>query len=81
MADASGRNTILGTQLKLKKKDPLFNQFAVHGWYEGVKRGEADNADFIHVYLLPHAARLGLADPDHRDDHIHRRRHRRGTAS
>jgi FADH2 O2-dependent halogenase len=53
VADASGRNTILGTQLKLKKKDPLFNQFAVHGWYEGVQRGEPDNADFIHVYLLP----------------------------
>jgi 1H-pyrrole-2-carbonyl-[peptidyl-carrier protein] chlorinase len=53
VADASGRNTILGSQLKLKKKDPLFNQFAVHGWYEGVKRGDPDNADFIHVYMLP----------------------------
>jgi ABC-type nitrate/sulfonate/bicarbonate transport system ATPase subunit/flavin-dependent dehydrogenase len=53
VADASGRNTILGTQLKLKKKDPLFNQFAVHGWYEGVRRGEPDNADFIHIYMLP----------------------------
>jgi 1H-pyrrole-2-carbonyl-[peptidyl-carrier protein] chlorinase len=53
VADASGRNTVIGSQLKLKKKDPLFNQFAVHGWYEGVKRGDSDNADFIHVYLLP----------------------------
>jgi ABC-type nitrate/sulfonate/bicarbonate transport system ATPase subunit/flavin-dependent dehydrogenase len=53
VVDASGRNTILGTQLKLKKKDPLFNQFAVHGWFEGMKRGEPDNADFIHVHLLP----------------------------
>ncbi len=53
VADASGRNTVLGTQLKLKKKDPSFDQFAVHGWYEGVQRGEPDNADFIHVYLLP----------------------------
>jgi 1H-pyrrole-2-carbonyl-[peptidyl-carrier protein] chlorinase len=53
VADASGRNTVLGTQLKLKRKDPLFNQFAVHGWFEGVRRGDADNADFIHVHLLP----------------------------
>jgi FADH2 O2-dependent halogenase len=53
VADASGRNTILGTQLKLKKKDPLFNQFAVHGWYEDVDRGNSDNADYIQIYLLP----------------------------
>jgi 1H-pyrrole-2-carbonyl-[peptidyl-carrier protein] chlorinase len=53
VADASGRNTILGTQLKLKKKDPLFNQFAVHGWYEDVDRGNADHADYIQIYLLP----------------------------
>jgi ABC-type nitrate/sulfonate/bicarbonate transport system ATPase subunit/flavin-dependent dehydrogenase len=53
VADASGRSTILGTQLKLKKKDPLFNQFAVHGWFENVHRGDAEIADFIHIHLLP----------------------------
>lgn len=53
VADASGRSTILGNQLKLKKKDPLFNQFAVHGWFEGVDRGDPETADFIHIHLLP----------------------------
>jgi 1H-pyrrole-2-carbonyl-[peptidyl-carrier protein] chlorinase len=53
VADASGRSTILGTQLKIKKKDPLFNQFAVHGWFEGVDRGDPETADFIHIHLLP----------------------------
>jgi len=53
VVDASGRNTVLGTQLKLKRKDPLFNQFAVHGWFEGMDRGEPQTADFIHIHLLP----------------------------
>src|SRR5439155_2959727 len=30
VVDASGRNTVLGSQLRLKRHDPLFNQFAVH---------------------------------------------------
>jgi FADH2 O2-dependent halogenase len=51
--DCSGRNTVLGTQLKLKRKDPLFNQFAVHSWFEDLDRGPAETADFIHIYLLP----------------------------
>jgi ABC-type nitrate/sulfonate/bicarbonate transport system ATPase subunit/flavin-dependent dehydrogenase len=55
VADASGRNTVLGAQLKLKQKDPLFNQFAVHGWFEGVDRGGSETADFIHVHVLPGA--------------------------
>lgn len=53
VVDASGRNTILGSQLKLKRKDPLFNQFAVHSWFEGMDRGGSNTADFIHIHLLP----------------------------
>jgi len=53
VVDASGRGTVLGTQLKLKRNDPLFDQFAVHNWFEGVDRGPAGTADFIHVHLLP----------------------------
>ncbi|HUF36951.1 MAG TPA: NAD(P)/FAD-dependent oxidoreductase [Anaerolineales bacterium] len=53
VVDASGRNTLLGRQLKLKVKDPNFNQYAIHAWYENVDRG-ADNArDHIHIYFLP----------------------------
>jgi ABC-type nitrate/sulfonate/bicarbonate transport system ATPase subunit/flavin-dependent dehydrogenase len=53
VVDASGRQTVLGNQLKLKRKDPVFNQFAVHNWFEGVNRGSAETADFIHIHLLP----------------------------
>ena len=34
VVDASGRGTVLGRQLKLKKKDAIFNQSAVHAWFE-----------------------------------------------
>jgi 1H-pyrrole-2-carbonyl-[peptidyl-carrier protein] chlorinase len=53
VVDASGRNTLLGNQLKIKKKDPIFNQYAVHAWYKNVDRGQAPTDDFIHIYFLP----------------------------
>ncbi len=53
VVDASGRNTLLGRQLKLKVKDPIFNQYAVHAWFENVNRGTGHTADHIHIYFLP----------------------------
>lgn len=53
VVDASGRNTLLGRQLGLKQADPLFNQFAVHAWFEGVDRGAVETADYIHIHFLP----------------------------
>lgn len=53
VVDASGRRTLLGRQLNLKKNDPIFNQYAVHAWFENVDKGGAHTADFIHVYFLP----------------------------
>ena len=52
VADASGRNTVIGSQLRLKRQDALFDQFAVHNWFEGVARGPADTADYIHIHIL-----------------------------
>jgi ABC-type nitrate/sulfonate/bicarbonate transport system ATPase subunit/flavin-dependent dehydrogenase len=52
VVDASGRNTLIGSQLRLKRNDALFNQFAVHNWFEGVDRGRADTADYIHIHIL-----------------------------
>lgn len=53
IVDATGRNTLLGNQLKLKVKDPIFNQYAVHAWFSNVDRGEDfQTADFIHIYFL-----------------------------
>jgi FADH2 O2-dependent halogenase len=49
--DASGRKTLLGNQLKLKVNDPVFDQYAIHTWFEGMDRGmEAGN---IHIHFLP----------------------------
>jgi FADH2 O2-dependent halogenase len=53
VVDASGRNTLLGRQLRLKKKDPLFNQYAIHAWFDGVDRGDHSSAEHIHIYFLP----------------------------
>lgn len=53
VVDASGRDTLLGNHLRLKEKDPHFNQYAVHAWYDGVERGPGDSADYIHIYFLP----------------------------
>ena len=53
VVDATGRGTLLGSQLRLKRPDPTFHQFAVHGWFEGVDRGEGDTAEWIHVHVLP----------------------------
>jgi 1H-pyrrole-2-carbonyl-[peptidyl-carrier protein] chlorinase len=53
IVDASGRRTLLGSQLKLKVKDPVFNQFAIHTWFEGYDRGISDKKDYVFVHFLP----------------------------
>jgi FADH2 O2-dependent halogenase len=53
VVDASGRSTLLGSQLRLKRNDPLFNQFAVHNWFENVDRGDSETANYIHIHVLP----------------------------
>jgi len=53
VVDASGRGTVLGSQLRLKRSDPMFNQFAVHNWFERVDRGDSETADYIHIHVLP----------------------------
>lgn len=53
VVDASGRGTLLGRQLRMKKKDPIFNQFAVHAWFEGLAKGKGPTAEYIHIYFLP----------------------------
>lgn len=55
--DASGRSTFLGRQLRLKVPDPVFNQYAIHTWFEGLDRSavaaQQDQADFIFIHFLP----------------------------
>ncbi|WUH99905.1 tryptophan 7-halogenase [Spirillospora sp. NBC_00431] len=57
VVDASGRQTQLGNQLKLKVPDPVFDQYAVHTWFEGLDRAslarDPAQVDYIHVHFLP----------------------------
>ncbi|MGW8701869.1 tryptophan 7-halogenase [Streptomyces lavenduligriseus] len=55
--DASGRQTMLGNQLKVKVPDPVFNQYAIHAWFEGLDRTamalDPAKRDYIYVHFLP----------------------------
>ncbi len=55
--DASGRHTLLGNQLKLKKQDDIFNQYAMHSWFEGYDRlalcERKTFGDYIFIHFLP----------------------------
>lgn len=58
VVDASGRHTLLGNQLKLKVNDPVFNQFAVHTWFDNYNRHSVRPetkkfGDYIFVHFLP----------------------------
>jgi FADH2 O2-dependent halogenase len=57
VVDASGRRTQLGSQLRVKQADPVFNQYAIHTWFDhfdrkalAVNKGQAD---FIFIHFLP----------------------------
>lgn len=57
VVDASGRRTLLGNQLKLKVKDPVFDQYAIHTWFDGYDRRvtvkKEDQVDYIFIHFLP----------------------------
>jgi flavin-dependent dehydrogenase len=57
VVDASGRGTLLGRQLKVKVPDPVFNQYAVHAWFEGLDRtalaNDKEQAEYIFIHFLP----------------------------
>nr|MBA3727842.1 tryptophan 7-halogenase [Actinomycetota bacterium] len=52
VVDASGRRCFLANQLKLKRKDPNFNQFCIYSWFEGVKQPPARLDGFTLFYFL-----------------------------
>jgi 1H-pyrrole-2-carbonyl-[peptidyl-carrier protein] chlorinase len=54
--DASGRNTLIGAQEGWKIKDPVFDQFALHTWFEGYDRSTVareGREDYIYIHFLP----------------------------
>ncbi len=57
VVDASGRSTFLGRQFRLKVPDPVFNQYAIHSWFDGLDRSalavQREQSDFIFIHFLP----------------------------
>ena len=57
VVDASGRQTFLGNQLKLKVKDSVFDQYAIHTWFGDYDRralAKSDtHCDYIYIHFLP----------------------------
>src|ERR1700730_18410002 len=57
VVDCSGRQTFLGNQLKLKIQDKVFDQYAIHSWFDGYDRkvfAKRDvNLDYIYIHFLP----------------------------
>ena len=57
VVDASGRRTLLGNQLKLRIRDGVFDQYAIHTWFEGYDRTvlakDAFQCDYIFIHFLP----------------------------
>ncbi len=55
--DASGRKTLLGNKLGVKEPDPVFDQYALHTWFEGLDRlavaQQQEQADYIFIHFLP----------------------------
>ncbi|NUS37586.1 MAG: NAD(P)-binding protein [Lysobacter sp.] len=54
LLDASGRDTLLGTQLKLKRKNPRHASAAIFSHYEGVQRREGRDAGNVTICRHPH---------------------------
>lgn len=57
LVDASGRRTLIGNQLKWRIKDDVFDQYAIHTWFEDYDRTTVANTsnlrDYIFVHFLP----------------------------
>ncbi|MCI0435158.1 MAG: NAD(P)/FAD-dependent oxidoreductase [Gemmatimonadetes bacterium] len=57
VVDASGRRTLLGNQMKWRIRDDVFDQYAIHTWFDGFDRLSAVTnsslRDYIFVHFLP----------------------------
>ncbi len=57
VVDASGRKTMLGNKLGVKEPDPVFDQYALHTWFDGLDRlalaPDERQVDYIFIHFLP----------------------------
>jgi FADH2 O2-dependent halogenase len=51
VVDASGRRCLLANQLRLRRRDPDFNQFSFYSWFRGVSAPDAYR-DFLFLHFL-----------------------------
>jgi 1H-pyrrole-2-carbonyl-[peptidyl-carrier protein] chlorinase len=58
VVDASGRKTIVGNQMKWRIQDSMFDQYAIHTWFDGYDRrcmtsNRDTQGDYIFIHFLP----------------------------
>ncbi len=53
LVDASGRFTFMGNKLKIKVKDPVFNQCAFHTWFSDFNRETFKDPQYIYIHFIP----------------------------
>ena len=53
LVDASGRRAFLGNRLDLKVTDSVFDQYAIHTWFDGYERESGPEGDYIFIHFLP----------------------------
>ncbi|HET7676076.1 MAG TPA: NAD(P)/FAD-dependent oxidoreductase, partial [Gammaproteobacteria bacterium] len=54
VVDATGRDTLLGNQFKLKQRNPKHQSAAIYAHFTGVERWSGENAGNISIYWMPH---------------------------
>lgn len=52
VVDASGRRCFIPTQLKLKRKDPVFNQFCIYSWFKNVQPNPPGFEGMLFLHFL-----------------------------
>jgi 1H-pyrrole-2-carbonyl-[peptidyl-carrier protein] chlorinase len=52
VVDASGRRCLLANQLRLKRKDPWFNQFSIYSWFRDVEPSPPGFEGFLFLHFL-----------------------------
>lgn len=53
IVDASGRDTLLGRQMKLKRNNPRHRSAAIYAHFRGISRRSGEDAGNIGIYWLP----------------------------
>jgi flavin-dependent dehydrogenase len=54
VVDATGRDTLLGSQLRLKRRNPSHQSAALFAHFHGVERRQGDDAGNVSVYRFEH---------------------------